>query len=324
MPRRRDRCPVVSVELVSGVLALRGVTPHEKLVLIALAEDARRGSRHASPGMDDDCDGRPGLLTRTALKRSTLYEVTAALLATDRPGGPLLRQVSRGHGTGRGGGGRRAVFELLLPDQSASGSRDPDPPESASGGADSDSSQPPAHPESASSASRVSLRGAGPLPEVPPGTTSLSPREAGGAPMHTARETTGDGDTFGARTLASLGRSDLTAKGLDWLREKVVARVGESPADDATYQVAKLGRDPAAFLSSLPDGDLLDLAERRKNEREAADRRSSSRPETSRFRCEHGHANGLRRSADGGSPCALCDGAAAPVGASGRMGLAAA
>jgi hypothetical protein len=328
MPRRRERCLVVSVELVSGVLALRGVTPREKLVLLALAEDARRGSRHASPGMDDDCDGRPGLLTRTAMKGSTIYEVTKALLATDRPGGPLLRQVSRGHGTGRGAGGRRAVFELLLPEHAASGTPDPDPSDSASGPPDSDSSQPPAHPESASSPPRVSLRGAGPLPEVPPGTTSLSPRE-GSAPMHTtARETTSEGDSFGTRAVAALGRDDLSPAQLDQAYKYARDRIGDEDAADAVTELAMQRgiENYPRYVRGIPDDDLRALADQHRHNRARAATSSARRPvEATPNRCEHGHPNGLRRAADGSSPCPLCDRAAATDGASGRTrGLAAA
>lgn len=262
---------------MADVLALRGVTPHEKLLLLALAEDARRGSRQASPGMDDDRNGRPGLLTRTALGPSTIYAVTAALVAPDRPGGPLLRRVSRGHGTGRAGGARRAVFELLVPAQSASGSQEADPTESASGSQEAEPSQPPRPTESASTDGRVSLLAAGPLPEVPPGTTSLSPREEAGETMHTTtRETGNDGDTFGARTLAALARTDLTARQLDQLRDRAAGRIGQLLACDAAYAVAAMDgvRKPAAYMASLSDDDLRALAEQRRDERERPARRA--------------------------------------------------
>lgn len=129
--------------------------------------------------------------------------------------------------------------------------------------------------------------------------------------MHTTtRETTSDGDT---RALAALGRADLSAHQLDQAHKRAADRLGLVLAADAVHAVASLPnvRHLAAYMASLSDDDLRALAEQRKDDRESTTRRSSTRTSApSPYRCEHGHANGLRRSADGGSPCAACDGAA--------------
>jgi hypothetical protein len=97
--------------MVDAVMRLTGATPTEKMVLVSLAENCRKGSPLASPGMDDDAAGhgdQVGMLTRTGLSRTTIVNTTKRLADLDRPGGPLL------HNEQRGGWRRRGVWRLLL------------------------------------------------------------------------------------------------------------------------------------------------------------------------------------------------------------------
>lgn len=133
--------------------------------------------------------------------------------------------------------------------------------------------------------------------------------------MHTtttARETTSsDGDTFGARALAALGRTDLSAHQLDQAHRRAADRLGLVLAADAVHAVATLQpvvRNLAAYMASLSDDDLRALAEQRRDERERPSRRSATRAATpGPYACEHGHPQGLRRLPDHSSLCAACD-----------------
>ena len=97
---------------MAEVWSLTGVTPTEKLVLLAFADAARPGSRLASPGLFDDQTGRPGLITRTGLSKPRVLAVTKQLCCEDREGGAVLRPFTRGQKH------RRAVYEVL-PQQAA-------------------------------------------------------------------------------------------------------------------------------------------------------------------------------------------------------------
>lgn len=126
----------------------------------------------------------------------------------------------------------------------------------------------------------------------------------------TTRETTEQPDSFGTRTLAARGSCALTAAQLDALRDKAETRIGIALAAPAVLALLALPnvRNLAAYMQRMPDDDLRALAE---HEREQQERKSRPRKAAtpSPYRCEHDHPNGLRRSADGGSPCARCDGA---------------
>lgn len=268
--------------------------PVLRLVALAYADHARDRD---SAWLSND-----RLRERTGLGR-TAAAAAVRRLAKDEWLVPL-DQPRRGH---------TAHYRLALPDSEKAVSR---PSEKAV-------SRPTAAPEGrlatpegrvATPEGRLAAPTSGPTSGL---TTSLSAREED-RPVHTTttttRETTSDGDTFGARALAALGRADLSAHQLDQAHKRACDRLGLLLAADAVHAVASLQpvvRNLAAYMASLSDDDLRALAEQRQHDRERTTRRSSTRTATpSPYRCEHGHANGLRRSADGGSPCAACDGAA--------------
>lgn len=151
------------------------------------------------------------------------------------------------------------------------------------------------------------------LTSVP--TSSLSPGEES-SDVHTptsTRETTEDA-SWGARTLAALGACDLTVSELDAAQRLVERRVGVGDSYDAVLALVQRPtppRDLLAYVHRLTDDELHVQAEKERKSRQQQTRRSSTRTSApSPYRCEHGHPNGLRRSADGGSLCAACSGAA--------------
>jgi hypothetical protein len=161
-------------------------------------------------------------------------------------------------------------------------------------------------------------------------TSSLSAHEeADRVDTTTTRETTSQGDSFGTRAVAALGRDDLSPAQLDQAYKHVRDRIGDKDAADAVTELAMQRgiENYPRYVKGIPDDDdLRALADDQRRNRARAATNSARVPvEATPNRCEHGHPNGLRRAADGSSPCPLCDRAAAPDGASGRIrGLAAA
>lgn len=327
--------------MVAAVLRLRGCTPYEKLVLLALAEDTRRGTRTASPGLKDDA-ASPGMLTRTGLSRSRLYKVRQELgaPAVDKDGTVLRPALVRSVSPGRKY--RRAVYELLFEpyDPNVEEPSQPSPPAEAEAPpgpsqppppADAEPSQasPPADPEAApqppppADAEVLRVRDTssqgpqdvfsgsarqGPLPEVPPGSTSLSLRAQAPADK-TEREPTGAEDTFGTRAVAALGRDDLTARQLDTLHDRVAGRIGLGFAAHAVHALLTLAhiRNHAAYVSSLSNDELRELAEQH---REQWERKARPTGET-RPKCDDPTCGPSRRleDPDDGSdrgPCPNC------------------
>lgn len=132
-------------------------------------------------------------------------------------------------------------------------------------------------------------------------------------PTLTTRETTEDA-SWGARTLAALGACELTATELNAAQRLVERRLGVGDSYDAVLALVHRPsppRDLLAYVHKLSDDELRVQAERERQSRQQQARRSSSRtPAPSPYRCEHGHPNGLKQTAEGGSLCASCDGAA--------------
>lgn len=90
----------MSVPAIKAVLRLRGPRPHEKLILLALADQQRAGEPDVGLAYRDTVtkagDPVPGLLTATGFGRSRVTVILGALADPDRPGGPLLERTQHG------------------------------------------------------------------------------------------------------------------------------------------------------------------------------------------------------------------------------------
>lgn len=272
--------------------------PLQRLVALAYADHAR--------DRDTAWLGGKRLCERTGLGRTAALDARQAVVDA----GWLVETVPATART-------PAHYRLAVPEGSAR--RTPDTSEGSAsrtrGVRETDPTGPAADPQG--SATRTpGVRETDPTSGLTSDLTSSLSTATEASPVHTTtRETTSgdDLDTFGARTLAALGRDDLSAHQLDQAYKRAGDRIGLALAADAVHALASLPnvRNVAAYMASLSDDDLRTLADQRRHDRERTTRRSTGRTAApSPYRCEHGHANGLRRSADGGSPCAACDGAA--------------
>lgn len=118
-------------------------------------------------------------------------------------------------------------------------------------------------------------------------------------------------EDYGPRTLAALAARGCHRWGvreLEQAHRRAEDRLGIGLAADAVMAVALLPgtRSLAGFITGTDVTEVRRLAEEHREERERPPRPPRA---PSRYACEHGHANGLRRSSDGASPCAACDGA---------------
>ena len=90
----------MSIEMTRAVWRLSGLSPRQKLVMLALADDCRTGRMVASPGMD----GGDGLRAKTGMGSTAVGKVLRALVASG-----LLERVQ-----GSGHKGRNTEWLLLI------------------------------------------------------------------------------------------------------------------------------------------------------------------------------------------------------------------
>lgn len=256
----------------------------QRLVALAFADHAHDG--------DESWLTYDRLQERTGLSRDSVARHLRGLV----DGGWLVLLRRRRCGSG--------VYRLTVPEQSdsrttsdaqQSDGRTTEPLQQSDGRTTSEVQQSdPAAQQSDPAALAVRQSDSTSVPTSVP--TSLSAREEDRPAMHTTeRETTGDGDSFGARNLAALGRADLTARQLDTLHARTADRLGLDLAADAVRALVALPnvRNLPAYLARLSDDDLRDLAEQHRERRERTGRPAAKRE--ARPKCDDPSCGPLRR-----------------------------
>lgn len=241
-PTRRESQPWPRDAFVSAVWQ-SSLKPLERLVAFCYADHARDGQ--TAWVTYERLQARTGL-SRDALARAIRGLTSAGWLVVERPSGQ--------HAS--------TLYRLTVPAQ-----------ESASRTAEQSASRTPAsrqqsasrHQQSVSrrqqSASRTQL-----LIDHSHTTLSSAPEEDAvlvdqEERRHDHAEERQAEETFGARALAMLGRSDFTARQLDALYRACEPRVGASLAAPAAIAVARRSKSsPAGYLKQLSDDELRDLA----------------------------------------------------------------
>ncbi len=268
-----------------------------------------------------DSDGT----TRSKPQVGAVASLAADLRVKERVVSDHLRAAHRAGYLRRDGKsyvGHVAPWVLCLPRQEATSHASPSTPAEVT----SQTFPPRGEVTSQTSERGRATRQRGDAPDVPHQTfqtdqTSSSPREEPAVYVESAARPDDETTTPSAEehTIGDELRSLVEAAGkssaswtdrvVERLRDRVWEKAGTMALDwqPVARAIARRGvESPLPYLASWSADEVRDAAEP-----PAPRQRTTPAPRPpSPYRCKHGHPNGLRRSPDGASLCAACDGAA--------------